>query len=638
MIDYENLENSEEAEIFEWLLAVDDKYSNGDEDIPSDEEYDYVRMYAKMEFPNNPYFITVGSEVRGEKVKLPYNMGSLDQVYDNEIPIWVYKTAICGNSNYIGSEKLDGYSALLIYDNTGELKGGFSRGDGYYGMDITRQVKNIPSIPKKIPFVQNVKFYAVRGEIIIKKRDFPKLNEITGRGYKNPRNAVAGLMNSKEPIGDESQYIQFVAYEMMDKVFSFPKSKILSLLNANGFLVPKYTSIPYKFVVGGNLRTIIDEYKKTSEYELDGIVLNVDSQEAAKSLEDNKTTDGINPEHAMKFKVADASNLAVAKVIDVEWNVSRHGLLKPRVKIEPVELVGVTIQWATGFNAKFIYDNKIGIGSEIEITRSGDVIPFITKVITPTEALMPTVEYVWNDSNVDIIMVDKHNNNEVKLNQLTFFAKTIDIPLLKEGNIKALMVDKPDLTPLDIIKLTEDELVSVIGENGHKIYDGMKQKLTNISISKLMASLPFFDSGLGFRKFKSIEKVVGAGGMHDLVVDDIIKIKGFEVKTAEKIVNGLADFNKFLDESRDYITIDYGIVANNGDSNISGKVFVFTGFRDKELKELVESLGGEVKDSVGKTTNYVVTVDKSKKSGKIEKAINMGIVILSVDELKQMIV
>ena len=104
-----------------------------------------------------------------------------------------------------------------------------------------------------------------------------------------------------------------------------------------------------------------------------------------------------NPEHAFAFKMVISDQVAEAKVVDVEWNISKTGYLKPRVEIEPIRLGGVTIKHATGFNGNFIESNKIGIGAIIEIIRSGDVIPYIKSVITPAEtAKMPNIPYKWN--------------------------------------------------------------------------------------------------------------------------------------------------------------------------------------------------------------------------------------------------
>jgi DNA ligase (NAD+) len=154
------------------------------------------------------------------------------------------------------------------------------------------------------------------------------------------------------------------------------------------------------------------EFKQDSPYEIDGIIVQAD-------IKYTRNTSG-NPDYAFAFKIL--SEVAETTVINVEWNISKWGALKPRVEIEPVELAGVLITYATGFNAKFIKDNEIGPGSRILITRSGDVIPYILKILTRTEADMPTIEYVWNETGVDII---SENPDEMCIKRmLSFFLST----------------------------------------------------------------------------------------------------------------------------------------------------------------------------------------------------------------------
>ena len=118
-----------------------------------------------------------------------------------------------------------------------------------------------------------------------------------------------------------------------------------------------------------------------------------------------------NPEHAFAFKMVLSDQIAEVKVTDVIWTPSKDGFLKPRVQVEPVILGGVTIEYATGFNAKYIVDNNIGVGAVIKLVRSGDVIPHILAVIRPaSEPLMPTQDYTWNDTRVDVILLNKTEN------------------------------------------------------------------------------------------------------------------------------------------------------------------------------------------------------------------------------------
>ena len=121
-----------------------------------------------------------------------------------------------------------------------------------------------------------------------------------------------------------------------------------------------------------------------------------------------------------------SDQVAESKVVDVLWSPSKDGYLKPRVQIEPIKLGGVTIEYATGFNGAFIKDNNIGVGTVVEIIRSGDVIPYIRKVVVPAEeAKMPSVPYKWNDTHVDIMLEDALSDETVKEKNITGFFRGI---------------------------------------------------------------------------------------------------------------------------------------------------------------------------------------------------------------------
>jgi len=171
--------------------------------------------------------------------------------------------------------------------------------------------------------------------------------------------------------------IDTVAYEIVGSKMA--KVDQLEQLAKWGFKVAEYSIGQADYWNDDRLTKLLNDRRAVTEYEIDGIVIDIDAAATRARL----ATDELNPEYAVKFKVADSSNLAVATVRQVEWNVSKDGYYKPRVQIHPVDLVGVTISNLTGFNAKFIKDNGIGPGAKIEITRAGDVIPQILRCIEP---------------------------------------------------------------------------------------------------------------------------------------------------------------------------------------------------------------------------------------------------------------
>jgi NAD-dependent DNA ligase len=373
-----DLTNYTSDELIEFLQRADDAYHNTSNVIVDDTQYDAIYQYTKRLTPHHQYFVGVGSMVRGGKVELPYQMGSLDQVYYGEMAGWIAKHNL--HSEYVTiTDKLDGTSAMLVYGANGDLQIAYSRGDGVRGADITRHISNLPSVPKNVGGAK-----VVRGEVIIAQSKFDQFKSCTkrsdGSDYKNARNATAGMMNASDQHStDTYKCIEFIAYQ--DVTARVGKDEMLADLTACGFNTPFSIDVLGSNLSDHSLIALLKDRKAKCDYDLDGLVIDVRSN--AKRAQMNPTKDTLNPAWAIKYKAQDDDNVALATVVEVEWNVSKHGYLKPRVRIEPTELVGVTIKHATGFNAKFIFENMIGPGAVVRITRSGDVIPYIQEVVKP---------------------------------------------------------------------------------------------------------------------------------------------------------------------------------------------------------------------------------------------------------------
>lgn len=367
------------------LIEFDALYAgdvSGQESPVTDSQYDNLYLYTKMLLPTHKYFIGVGSDVRGGKVDLPYEMGSLNQVQIGDIVDWVNKNKL-HNEEHVVSDKMDGTSAMVIYgtDGTGQIA--YSRGNGVQGADISRHIFKFKKVPNKID-----KFppggLDIRAEVELTETGFKALHAAGvrrkgGQPYKNSRNMVAGLMNSSTIPDVCYEYLNLVCYEVLG--LQADKKAQLRLLEANGFQVVNYAIMKGSQLTDGYLAKYLASRKAVLDYAIDGIVIECNDVDCRVRM--NPTKDTLNPGYAIKYKVADADNHAVAVVKSITWNISKHGYLKPQINIEPIELVGVTISNCTGFNARYIYDNKIQPGTKINITRSGDVIPTVLGVVEP---------------------------------------------------------------------------------------------------------------------------------------------------------------------------------------------------------------------------------------------------------------
>jgi NAD-dependent DNA ligase len=649
MIDYATtamdiLRNGDNAvssdTLVEILTEASDQYYNGEgESFLSDDEYDQLERMLKRIDPKNTYLLEVGAAVRGGKVPLPDPMGSLDQVYEGDTARWIAQNG-WQNEDFVLSDKLDGISGSTYYDARGTLKVGYSRGKATEGADVTRHVKNIRGVPARINGA-----LAVRAEIIIPVKDFPALRNTlvarSGRLYKNPRNTVAGRMNASESPQEFYDAVRMVVTSTFDN--SVSRIEQLERCRREGFEVVHYVVVKGKDLNDEFLTQYLNQRRKDSLYELDGIVIDLDNAEirkrlAAKQARENPTD--FNPPFARKFKVAGEDNLAETTVTQVLWRVSKAGYLKPRVEINPVDLVGVTITYATGFNAKFIKDQGIGPGARIQITRAGDVIPYIQKVLapSPTGAQLPSDEEFgdmkWTDGDVDLVLTDPSGNAEGNLMLLIDIFKNWEVPFLRQGSVEKLIEAGFD-TAEKIILASEADIKRAVGDSaGTKIYEGIRSRLNPIELPLLVGGSQTIGRGMGVRKMTKLCEalnITGIDQLDGLTVERISAVDGFERKTAEVIVRNMPRFLTFAGAIAGHYTVAAPKAKVVGGA-LAEVVAVFTGVRDKELEGKIADGGGTIGSSVNAKTTHLVCKDPSSNSSKMQKARDLGCKVISLEE------
>lgn len=213
-----NVTETDRQSIIAWLNKADDAYTNDGTPIMSDLEYDGLRGFAQKKWPEDPYFEQVGSQVRGGKIDLPVPMPSLDQVQIGDFAEWLRSNGL-QRKGLVVTKKLDGVSVLLQYSKAGKFLRAYSRGDGLQGADITRHVQHL-DFPKDISYVNGgeIDSRLIRGEIMCSQQGFAEIQAISkqigGREYANPRNFVAGLLNSSKVADFQFyRYIKLFVYQ-----------------------------------------------------------------------------------------------------------------------------------------------------------------------------------------------------------------------------------------------------------------------------------------------------------------------------------------------------------------------------------------------------------------------------------------
>lgn len=633
-------------QLIDLLITADDVYTNDGETFMTDGQYDALKRYAHGLNPSHIYFTGIGSAVRGGKVKLPYKMGSLTQAYEGDITKWITKHNV-KHDEFIVTEKLDGISVMIVYGEGGRLQIAYSRGDGVEGADITRHISKIGGVPTRVAEREPM---VIRAEIIISKENFEIVKMLvksrSGQQYKNARNMIAGLMNAESNPEIVYKYIDVVAYEVINSKQN-KKTALDSLRDDNDFVIPRYVVIKGSKVTDASLTEILNEFRDESGYDIDGIVIEIDSRELREKI--NPSKDTLNPEYARKYKVADSSNYAEPAIIDIEMNVSKDGYVKPVLVFTPVDLVGATISRCTGFNMKFIRDNEIQPGARISLVRSGDTIPFCQGVaaqgpLTGTAYDDWFEQFVtgevgdveWNDTCVDLVVTDAKNHETAKFESLLDFFGSIDAPHLREGNLQTIF-DAGFETPESVIELTQEDFSSLLNSqiNGKKVFQGLRNRLTNIPMYDLMGSHDAFGRGIGKRKMKKLYEAFEGDMTQCQNFDRVVSVEGFDKKTATKVVNGYPKFVEFFESIRKYVTI--AVYEEKVQGKMTGQTVVFTGFRSKELEKAVEGCGGKMGTSVSGKTTLVVAESKDSSSGKAVKARELGIKVIGVDELNQML-
>lgn len=621
-------------EIIDFLIEADEAYFNGDNTTMTDAEYDKLKRKAFTLDPSHDYFSKVGSDVRGGKIKLPYTMGSLDQIHEGEIQGWLKKYNLIGKE-IIDTDKLDGISCMAVYRN-GEFEISYSRGNGVEGADISRHVRHIRNMPKKLK--ENT-YMAIRGELIMANSRF--VDSWAGE-FKNPRNMCSGIFNRKDSIIAQIEDVDFIAYEIVATPdMDATKADQLKRLQANGFEVVKHrVFLADSAVDDAFLVARLKKARLESDYELDGIVLTANE---ITNVESKRNSVSLNPEHSCKFKTLPEDAFAETHVTDVLWEVSKSGYLKPRVQIEPVDLFGTTVTYATGYNGKFIKDNGIGVGAKVSITKSGMVIPQIVKVITPApRTKLPYASvfgpWQWNDSGVEIVVENADSHPMVIFKQVLDFFESLKVELLKESTLIKLfdafqLSDyKYDEIILTIIDLKQKEWEDAIGSNGAKSYNSLHRRLQKIELATLLGACKYMGIGFGQRKAKSLLASTTTDDVWNLTVSDIVAMDGFDTITATNIVNGLPQAKKFIDTliSTGYVTLFQEVKT----TELSGVNVVMTGFRDEDLSAEIERLGGKIGSGVSKKTTHVLTYDTTSNSGKAKKARDLGIRIMTPEDFK----
>lgn len=595
-------------ELQELKKELEYAYGNTDTILVSDQRYDIlIDIIEEKTRTKQTTLIPIPIALDSNKKKLACWMGSLDKKKTTEeIQRWVQKH----KGPFIITPKLDGISCLLEINN--QKLSLYTRGDGSIGSDISHLQEYIKGLPKK-----RDENSLLRGELMITHSDF----ELFKNDFKNARQLVSGVVNSKQIRKDVACCIQFIGYEEIKAETDTLSNQLERIGNLFGCNV--VSSIQTKELTFDDLTAIVVSWRSSLPYYIDGIVV------TSSSLYKRNTSG--NPDYAFAFKINSLDDMVETDVIDIVWNVSKRGLIKPTVRLQPVEVGGVTIQNATGFNAKFVTENFIGKGAIVQIIRSGDVIPHIVNVLKKGVVNLPNMDYKWNETKVDFLVKDQEND-EMKKSTLTYFFKKIGVKSVSTQTI-AHLYDEGLTSIMDILNASSSEynMGDVISM---KIHKNIKQAMKEVSLSCLVAASGLLGSGMGEKKIEVLLENISDLFNHNTSysINDITKIKGFSDKSALIVIENLEKVKQFL---KDMIPFRERVEREKVEKEKIEKEqikVVFSGFRDSTLEKKCKENNIKVMSTISKNTDILIVRDETQTSVKIEKAKELKIKIMNIND------
>ena len=636
-------------ELVELLNKAGKSYYSEGQEIMSNYEYDALYdELKKLEeetgcvLSNSPT-VNVGYEVLSELPKERHDspMLSLDKTKDREaLRDWL------GEQKGVLSWKLDGLTIVLTYED-GKLSKAVTRGNGEIGEIITNNARVFKNVPVTIPYKGKL---VLRGEAIITYSDFNRINEEIPEmdaKYKNPRNLCSGSVRQLNNKITKERNVNFFAFALVsaDNVdFKNSRAYQFEWLKKQGFEL-----VEYKMVDRDNIIDTIAWFEKTivtNDFPSDGLVIIYDDIAYGESL--GRTAKF--PRNAMAFKWTDETADTVLR--QIEWSASRTGLINPVAIFDPVELEGTKVSRASVHNISIMEGLKLGIGDNIRVFKANMIIPQIAANLTESgnisvPEVCPVCGQPTRISEVNDVKTLYCDNPECQAKHVKSFAllvsrDALNIDGLSEATLekfiqKGFIKDKTDIFHLDKFK---DEIVAMEGF-GEKSYANLieaVEKAKDTDLVRVLYGLGIDNIGLSTAKL-IVKKLKGdPQAVLSVTAQELTDIDGIGDVIAEAFVRYFADEKK----KEEYIRL-LGelrlkeLEESQETEELAGKTFVITGnvthfANRKELKELIERMGGKVTGSVTGNTSYLINNDSMSQSTKNKTAAKLGVPVITEEE------
>lgn len=623
-----------------------------DDPIVADDEYDklydeLVALENELVFrlPDSPTLRVGGDTIKAftpyrHKERL-YSLDKANTIGGFEAFLERIRKALGFIPQLTLEHKFDGLTLSLTYQDGALIKGA-TRGDGEVGEDVTEQIKTIRTIPLKIDYAGTIE---VQGEGIMRFSVFDEYNKTAAVALKNPRNAAAGAIRNLNPKITASRKLDFFAYNIgyHDGRHFATQTEIHDFLKQNGFLVDDTFFVVSDTAAAESLLVGIEDNRTKLDFLIDGAVFKVDDLVLREELGFTQKF----PRWALAYKFEATQTTTILK--DVVWQVSRTSKLNPLAILEPVDLMGVTVQRATLNNYSDIQKKDIKINSRVLIRRSNDVIPEImgvykhfdnSKDIQPPQVCPACGSQVIKD-NVFYYCTNEACAPKI-ISTIDHFASKgcMDIDGLSEKTIEQLYNELHIDSANKLYTLTTDQL---------KTLDGFKDKKADNLIASIAASktttLARFIFALGIPSIgkKGAKQLADKFGLlqnlRQASTEQIKEVPDFGDIMADSVVNYFAQPKniEYVDNLLKYIQITAEEAPPAG--ALSGYTVVFTGalssYKRSAAQALAAANGAKISDSINATVNLVVAGEDA--GGKLDRAKKLGIKIINEAEFQQML-
>ena len=615
-------------------------------------------QYPEFITPDSPTQRVAGKPLdKFQKVTHTSRMISLADVFsESEIRDWVarnYKLVDQGiEFTFFTDIKMDGLAMSLHYEN-GIFKQAVTRGDGLVGEDVTMNVKTIQNIPLKLNLDNPPERLEVRGEVIIFKQDFEKLNQMQAKlgekPFANPRNLAAGTIRQLDPRIAASRPLRFMAYDLVTPDLP-THQKAYEFLRQIGFQTSGqdhvYTHLNEVFAEIKHLGQVRGDFL----FNTDGMVIKINDRKIYSEL----GIVGKTPRAAVAFKYP--AEESTSKVRDIVISIGRTGAATPVAILDPVEIAGSTVRHATLHNSDEIEKLDIRIGDTVIVYKAGDIIPKIKEVLLTLRpdstapfdyelALKnqyPELEFERPEGEV-VYRVKGQDSDFILRRNLEYFAskQALNIEGLGEKNVN-LLVDAGLLKSLvDLYRLQKSDLIKL-----ERFGELSATKLLNAIEGTKQAPLAKFITALGIRHVGAQTAVALADAfqsleaLRDATEEELLKIPDIGLTVSESILAYFADEDnlKLLDG---FAALGvHPVYINHDNAPLKGQSFVVTGtltdLGREEAEDLLREKGATVTSSVTKNTTALIAGAKPGAS-KVTKAEKLGIKVISEVEFRELI-